>query len=383
MPAAIPRAPEPGTANPAQGGFRPTEGGHPGAEVAGAGGEGEGDVTLELDDRLVRAVGIPAFGLSIPHLSGLFGGIGPGDMRFWAGTVWFVALSAAIWHGNRWLLFEQRRHWDWFRHGPRKVMMLLAAIVLYTAPLTAVALIAWYGWSGLGGVDWAALRTVVLVNVLCVVFVTHVYETVLLIKDRGSDMLRVAQLERARAEAELAAVRAQLDPHFVFNSLNTLSHLVETDPPRAREFNERLADVYRYMLRQGARDLVPLADELELVREYVWLLRIRFGDAIALRISGDAAAAVRLPPLSLQLLVENAVKHNELGDDRPLEIDIEVREREVSVTSSYRPRRLLRPPAGIGLRNLDERYRLLGAGAIRVRPGPERFEVTLPLVEPA
>ena len=377
MPAAIPRAPQPGTANPAQGGFPPAEGGHAGTEVAA---EGE----VELDDRLVRAIGIPGFGLSIPHLTGLFGDIGPGDLRFWVGTVWFVALSAAIWHGNRWLLFEQRRHWDWFRHGPRKVIMLLAAIVLYTAPLTAVALITWYGWSGLGAVDWPAVRTVVLVNVLCVVFVTHVYETVFLIKDRGSDMLRVAQLERARAEAELAAFRAQLDPHFVFNSLNTLSHLVETDPPRAREFNERLADVYRYMLRQRARDLVPLADELALVRQYVWLLRIRFGDAIVMSIAGDEAAAVRLPPLSLQLLVENAVKHNELGDDRPLEIEIEVREREVTVTSSYRPRRLLRPPAGIGLRNLDERYRLLGAGAIRVRPGPDRFEVTLPLVaEPA
>ncbi|HWM88323.1 MAG TPA: sensor histidine kinase [Kofleriaceae bacterium] len=376
MPAAIPRGPEPGTADPAEAGVLPAEGGRRGPEVAADDGQ------VELDDRLVRAIGIPSFGLSIPHLTGLFGDIGPGDPRWWFGTVWFVALSAAIWHGNRWLLFEQRRHWDWFRHGPRKVIMLLAAIVLYTAPLTACALIAWYAWSGRGGADWAVVRTVVLINVLCVVFVTHVYETVFLIKDRGSDMLRVAQLERARAEAELAAFRAQLDPHFVFNSLNTLSHLVETDPQRAREFNERLADIYRYMLRQRVGDLVALDDELELVRDYVWLLRIRFGDAIALRISGGGAAA-RVPPMSLQLLVENAVKHNELGADRPLEIDIDVRAREVSVSTSYRPRRLLRPSAGVGLRNLDERYRLLGAGAIQIRPGPDRFEVTLPLVEPA
>ncbi len=334
---------------------------------------------MELDDRLVRAIGIPSFGLSIPHLTGLFGGLGPGDIGFWLGTIWFVALSAAIWHGNRWLLFEQRRHWDWFRHGPRKVVMLLAAIVLYTAPLTTCALLAWYAWSGMV-VDWPSLRMVVLINVLCVVFVTHVYETVLLIKDRGSDMLRVAQLERARAEAELAAFRAQLDPHFVFNSLNTLSHLVETDPGRAREFNERLADIYRYMLRQRERDLVSLADELALVRDYVWLLRIRFGDAIAMRITPAGDGAGRVPPMSLQLLVENAVKHNELGEDRPLEIDIDVRADEVAVSTSYRPRRLLRPSAGVGLRNLDERYRLLGAGSIHVRPGPDRFEVTVPLV---
>jgi len=381
MPAAISRGRGPGTADPAEPGVSAPEAGRRGSE-AGEGDAGEGDAgEAVLDDRLVRAIGVPGFGLSIPHLTGLFGGIGPGDPRFWLGTVWFVALSAAIWHGNRWLLFEQRRHWDWFRHGPRKVVMLLAAIVLYTAPLTACCLLAWYAWSGLA-VDWSAVRTVVLVNVLCVVFVVHVYETVFLIKDRGSDMLRVAQLERARAEAELAATRAQLDPHFVFNSLNTLSHLVETDPARAREFNERLADIYRYMLRQRDRDLVSLSEELALVREYVWLLRIRFGDAIALRVSGDGARG-RVPPMSLQLLVENAVKHNELGEDRPLEIAIDVRAAEIEVSTSYRPRRLLRPSAGLGLRNLDERYRLLGAGSIRVRPGPDRFEVTLPLVEGA
>lgn len=375
MTAAIPRGRDQATANPAQTGFSPPEAGPGGSGIAA----GPGGAVMDLDDRLVRAVGIPGFGLSIPHLTGLFGGLGPGDAGFWLGTIWFVALSAAIWHGNRWLLFEQRRHWDWFRHGPRKVMMLLAAIVLYTAPLTTCALLVWYAWSGLD-VDWPAVRTVVLINVLCVVFVTHVYETVLLIKDRGTDLLRVAQLERARAEAELAAFRAQLDPHFVFNSLNTLSHLVETDPRRAREFNERLADIYRYMLRQRERDLVPLADELALVRDYVWLLRIRFGDAVSLRMSSEGEGAGRVPPMSLQLLVENAVKHNELGEDRPLEIDIDIRADEIAVSTSYRPRRLLRPSAGVGLRNLDERYRLLGAGSIQVRPGPDRFEVTVPLV---
>lgn len=348
----------------------------PGAAEVAAGPAGE------LDDRLVRAIGIPAFGLSIPHLAGLFGDLGPRDGPFWAGTIWFVALSAAIWHGNRWLLFEQRRHWDWFRHGGRKVIMLLAAIVLYTAPLTAAALVGWYGWSGLGAVDWTAVRLVVVVNVLCVVFVTHVYETVLLIKDRSGDLLRVERLERARAEAELAALRAQLDPHFVFNSLNTLSHLIESDAARAREFNERLADVYRYMLRQRERDLIDVGEELAVVRAYVWLLAVRFGDAIRLRVTGDGDARGRVPPLSLQLLVENGVKHNELGSDRPLEIDIEIGAREVIVSTTFRPRRLVRPSAGLGLRNLDQRYRLLGAGALRVVAGPDRFVVALPLVPP-
>src|SRR5215210_7434155 len=87
---------------------------------AGRGMSEAGETEVELDDRLVRAIGIPMFGLAVPHLTGLFDGVTLASAAFWLGTVWFVALSAAIWHGNRWLLLEQRRHWDWFAHPVRK-----------------------------------------------------------------------------------------------------------------------------------------------------------------------------------------------------------------------------------------------------------------------
>jgi hypothetical protein len=345
-------------------------------------GEGEAGRKLgevAVDDRLARALGIPGFGLVIPRLTGVLDGLTPADAAYWIATAWCVALAAAIWQGNRWLLFEQRRHWGWFDHPVRKVVALLAAIMLFTAPLTISVLSAWYAWLG-QPVRWPVVQTVVLVNVICVIFVTHVYETVFLIKERATDQLRVLALDRARAEAELSAFRAQVDPHFLFNSLNTLGHLIATDPPRASEFNDRLADLHRYVLRHSKANLVTLADELGCLADYVALMKVRFGTALDVQIDDPGSArAARLPPLALQLLVENAIKHNEVGEGRPLAITVAIGRDAVTVRNPSRPRRSARPSAGVGLRNLDERVRYATGRRIAIRQRDGMFEVEVPL----
>ncbi|HRI18006.1 MAG TPA: sensor histidine kinase, partial [Burkholderiaceae bacterium] len=314
---------------------------------------------VRLEDRPVMALGVLGFGLTIPWLTGLYGPLTPRDGLYWVGTAGFVALAAAIWGGNRWLLFKQREHFDWFSYPWRKLMMLVAANVLYTAPVTVLGLLAWFAAAGLP-VDANALRVVTLMNVICVLFVTHAYETVFLIRERASDLMRVERLERARTQAELGALKAQVDPHFLFNSLNTLGHLIAQDAERAREFCDTLAEVYRYVLDSRQRDLVPLAEELAFVRRYHRLLELRFGDAMPL-VGADAleAAAPRwlIAPLALQGLLENAVKHNQASAAEPLPVRLELGDEGafVSVGNPVRPRLSALPSAGVGLANLDER----------------------------
>lgn len=339
---------------------------------------------LPFDDRPLMAAGVPAFGISIPFLTGLYGPIGPGEWRFWAGFVWFIALAAALWLGNRWLLFKQREHFDWFANPWRKLAMLVTANVLYTAPLTAAWLYAWYRGAGLPP-DTATLQVVTLTNVICVIFVTHAYETVFLIHERESDLLRVARLERMQAEAELGALKAQIDPHFLFNSLNTLGHLITHDAQRGREFCDTLAGVYRYVLASRSRNLVGLDEELAFVRAYHRLLALRFGPAITLQIDpalAEAAGRWTLPPLGLQTLLENAVKHNQMGEDAPLAVAmglVPAGRTAVRVSNRQRPRRSALPGAGLGLRNLDERCRLLTGHGLTVRQEDGRFDVEVPV----
>ena len=344
---------------------------------------------VDFDDRLTMTVGSLGFGLAIPRLTGLFGPYGPRDGLYWIGLVGFIALAASIWLGNRWLLFKQREHFDWFNHPLRKLLMLVVANVLYTAPVTVLGLLAWFALAGLP-IDRTALQVVVLTNVICVLFVTHGYETMFLIRERESDLVRVERLDRMRVQAELAALKTQVDPHFLFNSLNTLGHLIQNDARRGREFCDTLADVYRYVLDSGQRDLVPLADELAFLRRYHRLLELRSGGAIRLAVDAGvdrAAPRWRVPPLALQALLENAVKHNQASAEEPLELaitlDDDPPQASLRAVNPLRPRRSTLPSAGVGLANLAARCALVTGAALAVRAEAGVFTVDVPLREGA
>jgi LytS/YehU family sensor histidine kinase len=217
--------------------------------------------------------------------------------------------------------------------------------------------------------------------VICVVFITHVYETVYLIQQREDDLLAVERLERARTEAELAALKAQVAPHFLFNSLNTLSWLIEHYPKKALAFNQDLAEVYRYILVAHRRELAPLEEELAFARRYFNLLKLRFEASLELDfpVPGERAGQWFLPPISLQVLLENAVKHNEHSGRQPLRMRMWFEEDAVAVSNEKRPLIDARPGSGTGLKSLDNRCRLALGRGIAVQDTTERFTVRVPV----
>ncbi|MBM3783316.1 MAG: histidine kinase [Acidobacteria bacterium] len=335
---------------------------------------------LELRDGGIRSLCIPLFGLAIPLATGLYGSFGIGQPAFWLGQLWFILVSSAIWHGNRYLYLRQRQSNDWFRHPARRIVQMLAAIVFYTVPVSTGMLWTWYWFSGLP-VDWVAIRLATATSVICVIFITHVYETVYLIQQRESDMVTFEKLERAKVQAELEALKNQLDPHFMFNSLNALSWLIENDPARAVAFNDNLADVYRYILHNRDRSLVSLEDELDFLSRYCALLKLRFEEAFRMEIPADrtAFANVYLPPISLQILLENAVKHNEFSRTEPLVVTLRIENDAVVMENDIRPKKHPRPSPGVGLQNLSERVRLTLRQDVEIQKGPTRFSVRIPL----
>lgn len=333
-----------------------------------------------IDDRTIRWIGIPAFGIFIPNFTGLFGPYGPSDAWYWGGYLYFIFISWSIWHGNRWLLFKQRENMDWFSSPVRKLVMLVAANVFYTAPITIALIWAWYQFSGAGPVDWDTVQLVTLANVICVIFVTHAYETVFLIKERQSDLLAFEQLERARVEAELEILKSQIDPHFMFNSLNTLAYLIEHDREKAMQFNESLSDVYRYILMNKGKELVTLQEEVAFANSYFTLVQIRFGLGVRFYVEAGGDTDKLMAPISLQLLLENAVKHNEFSEKRPLTIRLRLRGGWVEVTNNLQIKKL-NGTSKIGLRNLNERYRLLTGKEVLVEQTDSEFRVKLPYLK--
>jgi len=332
-----------------------------------------------LRDAGIRMLLIPAFGIAIPNLVGYFGPYGPASALYWAGLAWAMLISFAIWHGNRFFLLRQRRYYDWFQHPVRKLCVLLFANVFYTAPVSVLMLLGWYRVAGFGP-DWNAIRTATLCCIICVATITHVYETVYLIQQRESDLLAVQRLENARMEAELEAIKTQVAPHFLFNSLNTLGWLIEHHPRRAIEFNQDLAEVYRYILAAQRRELVPLEDELDFAMRYFSLLQLRFGDGLEMTVE-EAGMRVEwfLPPISVQALIENAVKHNQHSRENPLRIRLEFGEGCLVVRHAMRPMPQVHPGARVGLKNLDTRCRLALGRGIEVLDSDGEFAVRIPV----
>jgi len=218
---------------------------------------------------------------------------------------------------------------------------------------------------------------------ICVVFITHVYETVFLVKESETEMLRAEQLERARTEAALQALKNQIDPHFIFNSLNTLSYLIEEQPAKAKLFNDSLADVYRYILQNKTRDLVLLQEEFDFLQDYFSLLKIRFEDALQLHVNIESILLDKylVMPISLQVLMENATKHNEFSAGNPLVITINFSEDSLVFYNEIRKKALRKPSSRIGLQNLDERYKLVTGKRITIEETANAFRVVLPVLK--
>ena len=336
----------------------------------------------QLNDLGFRIILIPFFGIVIPLVTGM---IDHHNFPIWKIKLSYgysIGIAFVVWQGNRYLLFTLRSYFNWFNQPIKKILGLLFAISFYTIPVSALLLVGWYHLFKNGTVNWNVVTTSTLIIMICVIFITHVYETVFLVKEAESDQIKREQLERAKAEAQLEALKNQVDPHFIFNSLNTLSHLIEDVPEKAKIFNDNLAEIYRYILQNKARDLVMLRDEMGFVDHYFGLLQIRFENAVELKI--DIAHEKRddylIPPISLQILVENAIKHNEFSDSHPLSIQIQLHNQELVITNEIRSKELIKASPGIGLKNLHERYELITSKRISIQEVGKIFTVRLPLL---
>ena len=196
---------------------------------------------------------------------------------------------------------------------------------------------------------------------------------------------RLLLLQKTQAETQLRLLRAQLDPHFLFNNLHVLHTLIGQDTTVAGHYLHCFAGLYRYLLRHRDTDFVTLAEELRFLDDYVYLLRQRFGTAYAVQTTlaaGLDPATYYAVPGTLQTLVENVVKHNRGGDEVPLLISLDVQPTALRVHNPRRPKHgpAASGPGGTGLPSLRERYRLLAGQPVQVQASTHDFAVTVPLL---
>ncbi len=189
----------------------------------------------------------------------------------------------------------------------------------------------------------------------------------------------IAKTESARFEA----LKSQLDPHFLFNSLNVLTGLIEENPELASKFTTSLSKVYRYVLEQKNKELVTLEEELEFARVYLSLLTTRFENSLECSLPIELKnPEVKVVPLSLQLLLENAVKHNQITEQNKLVISIYEQDDYLIVSNNLQPKNILKQSTGLGLKNIQERYALFTDASVLIDKTTDEFRVGIPLLDP-
>ncbi|NMH27803.1 sensor histidine kinase [Flavobacterium silvaticum] len=210
-----------------------------------------------------------------------------------------------------------------------------------------------------------------------VILFVEYYFKILFEKQRAS--IEIEQLRKEKLEAQLDSLRQQISPHFLFNSLSTLQSMV---PDAAvRKYILQLSQVYRYLLAFNENHLATLREELEFIEAYLYILKERFEDGLQVEISIDENLMdKKLPPLVLQLLVENAIKHNVVSLEEPLRISIISSGENLSVSNKIKPRISAEPGTGKGLQNISTRYQLLSDKEINILDGPTDFTVNIPLL---
>lgn len=205
---------------------------------------------------------------------------------------------------------------------------------------------------------------------------------IVVVRAREGRMRDKERMEQEKVRFQLEALKSQVDPHFLFNSFNTLVALIETDQEKAVEHVDDLSTFFRNILLVRDRDLIPLAEEVELLRIYFGLEQRRFGTAIDLfvNIPGDASHW-NIVPLTLQLLVENALKHNTATTSDPFRIEVVLVGDELVVRNPIRPRTTAAKSTGFGLDSIIKRYAALTSRSVVVRTVEGRFEVSIPLLQ--
>jgi sensor histidine kinase YesM len=293
-----------------------------------------------------------------------------------------LLFTSMLWLGNRQLWQWLLRRWPLPAATTRRLWCLAAVGVAYTVASSlalGALLAALLGYH----LHLAQELREISLNLVSTFIVLLLYESRHLFVQWEANLRRADQLAQASTQAQLDALAQQLDPHFLFNSLNTLAALIEPGNEPAQHYVEGLADVYRYVLLSRERPTVPLAEELAFVQTYVALQKVRFRENVQVRYDvAEAALARRVAPLSVQVLVENAFKHNEASQARPLHLRLLADVAGLRVENTWQPRTAgLAPSTGMGLANVRQRYALLGAAQpLEVTQAAGIFAVTLPLL---
>ncbi|OJV12426.1 MAG: histidine kinase [Dyadobacter sp. 50-39] len=333
-----------------------------------------------LNDKKWRMIGIPLMGLVIALMINLDEFLKLSRL-FFLSVFFSTLLTLTFWEGNRYIIIWMRRIFPEYSQTGKRIAAEAVLAVIYVFLVTLL-------------LDELYYKPVYHVSVLAIgfrvsivptVIVYLVYEAVYFFDAWKMNVRKTEALMRENVQSQLDVLKNQLDPHFLFNSMNTLAALIDDENTAAQDYLERLSDVYRYVLVSRNKNTVLLSEEIAFVDAYLYLNKIRFRENLQVekRLS-NAVMMQYITPLSLQMLVENAIKHNVVSRENPLQIVIrEETDAYLVVENNISEKTILEKSTRVGLQNIVNRYSLLTDRKVQIDRDEERFTVKIPLLAQA
>lgn len=335
---------------------------------------------LGFDDRLFRLIGVPVVALIIPLL--FFREVIPDASSYWQTVGFGLVHTAVTWQGIRAIFISMSRKFPDWKDWKKRMKWIIVLSVLYTAVICTLIDIFLHfimirREADLVPSAFASYGA----SYMMVLAVGSVYESIRFFQLWKTTAVEKEQLERAHLASQLEGLRNQVNPHFLFNSLNTLTYLIPETPDKAVRFVQQLSKVYRYVLESRDERVIPLQTELEFLQSYIFLLRERFGDNLQVEIGDIPEKNRAIVPLTLQMLFENAIKHNIISTEKPLKIEVFMENDRLIVRNNLQKKNQVMDSTGVGLQNIRDRYRILTEQDIEMIASRQYFTVILPKIE--
>jgi len=336
-----------------------------------------------INDRWLLIFGAPLLGLVLAVMPFLLINKYLPSVNIWTTIGISVIFSVICWIGCRHIVFTLWNIFPWDKKPKLHILIEIPGICAWVSLLCL--LVSWwitsYFFNQTFHFSVTFWHNVIITNFVAF-FVTTIHEGIFFYIQWKYNIQRSEDLEKSTYEAQYENLRSQVNPHFLFNSLNTLAAQVESNP-EAVSFVENLSDFLRYSLSNTGRELVPLKEEIQMLRKYKYLQQTRFGQNLEINIDVDENAQNEfIAPLALQMLVENAIKHNIISKDKPLTINIFISNNHyLSVENNLQKKIEPGRSTGIGLKNIINRYQYLTTRKVIFLESSLKYKVSIPLVE--
>lgn len=296
-----------------------------------------------------------------------------------------IIITTLFWTFFRFLIIKLRRSYPEMEQTQKRILVLMAVTVIGSpliGKLIGMLIHGFYDLVGLNDCLHPNFLQEIVITYFVSLTVIAIYEAIYFFVKYREAILEKERLHTAHVQSELDNLRNQINPHFLFNSLNTLMNIIPRDSDRAMAYLDKLSKFYRYSVGKHEESLVPIQDEIENAKLYAALLHERFGENINIKFSDGLDNSVKVVPLSLQLLIENAVKHNIVSRKKPLLIDIFVSDdgEYIHIQNNLQKKIQEVSSTGVGLKNITKRFAYFTDKAVKIHQDKELFDVAIPVI---